>query len=83
MFRYICRHRPHCRLLESQARWIFQQLIIGLDYCHNKVRLKPPYPAPIPSWKAATACCRPSRKLQCVGHRLLVQQCGGHNQRIQ
>ena len=38
MFRYICRHRPHCRLLESQARWIFQQLIIGLDYCHNKVR---------------------------------------------
>lgn len=37
MFKYICRHKPHCRLLESQARWIFQQLIIGLDYCHNKV----------------------------------------------
>lgn len=36
MFKYICRHKPHCRLLESQARWIFQQLIIGLDYCHNK-----------------------------------------------
>jgi serine/threonine protein kinase len=38
MFKYICRHKPHCRLLESQARWIFQQLIIGLDYCHNKVQ---------------------------------------------
>ena len=37
MFKYICRHKPQCRLLESQARWIFQQLIIGLDYCHNKV----------------------------------------------
>lgn len=37
MFKYICRHKPHCRLLESQARWIFQQLIIGLDYCHTKV----------------------------------------------
>ena len=39
MFKYICRHKPHCRLLENQARWIFQQLIIGLDYCHNKARL--------------------------------------------
>lgn len=37
MFKYICSHRPHCRLLESQARWIFQQLITGLDYCHLKV----------------------------------------------
>mmetsp|Transcript_11502 Transcript_11502/g.34552 ORF Transcript_11502/g.34552 Transcript_11502/m.34552 type:complete len:348 (+) Transcript_11502:371-1414(+) len=36
MFKYICSHRPHCRLLESQARWIFQQLITGLDYCHLK-----------------------------------------------
>jgi serine/threonine-protein kinase SRK2 len=41
MFKYICRHKPHCRLLESQARWIFQQLIIGLDYCHNKVQTSP------------------------------------------
>lgn len=41
MFKYICRHKPHCRLLESQARWIFQQLIIGLDYCHNKVHRPP------------------------------------------
>ena len=39
MFKYICRHKPHCRLLENQARWIFQQLIIGLDYCHSKVSL--------------------------------------------
>ena len=38
MFKYICRHKPHCRLLENQARWIFQQLIIGLDYCHSKAR---------------------------------------------
>ena len=25
------------RLAEQQARWIFQQLIIGLDYCHSRV----------------------------------------------
>ncbi len=42
MFKYICRHKPHCRLLENQARWIFQQLIIGLDYCHSKVTAEPP-----------------------------------------
>ena len=27
------------RLGESEARWIFQQLVIGLDYCHRRVRL--------------------------------------------
>jgi serine/threonine-protein kinase SRK2 len=25
------------RLKEAEARWFFQQLIIGLDYCHRKV----------------------------------------------
>lgn len=25
----------HRRLSESQARWFFQQLILGLDYCHK------------------------------------------------
>ena len=45
MFKYICRHKPHCRLLENQARWIFQQLIIGLDYCHSKVTAPLSFPA--------------------------------------
>lgn len=27
------------RLSEDSARWFFQQLIIGMDYCHRHVRL--------------------------------------------
>jgi hypothetical protein len=38
LFNYTLGHRPHGRLAEQQARWIFQQLIIGLDYCHRRVR---------------------------------------------
>ena len=38
LFNYTMRHGPHGRLAEPQARWIFQQLIIGLDYCHRRVR---------------------------------------------
>ena len=37
LFAYTLGHRPHGRLAETQSRWIFQQLIIGLDYCHRKV----------------------------------------------
>ena len=32
---YLRRH-PKLQLCEPQARWIFQQLVIGLDYCHSK-----------------------------------------------
>ena len=39
LFNYTLGHRPHGRLEEQQARWIFQQLIIGLDYCHRRVRI--------------------------------------------
>ena len=39
LFAYTLGHRPHGRLAETQSRWIFQQLIIGLDYCHRKVSL--------------------------------------------
>jgi serine/threonine-protein kinase SRK2 len=28
--------RPYGRLEESAARWVFQQLVIGLDFCHRK-----------------------------------------------
>ena len=35
---YVERQAPHYRLPEPQARWLFQQLIIGLDYCHRKAR---------------------------------------------
>ena len=37
LFRYVLRHQPICRLSEAKAQWIFQQLIIGLDYCHRRV----------------------------------------------
>lgn len=31
-------HSPsHC-MSEEKARWMFQQLIIGLDYCHRRVK---------------------------------------------
>ena len=34
-------HSPtHC-MSEEKARWMFQQLIIGLDYCHRKARTLP------------------------------------------
>ncbi len=38
LFHYLLQHGPHCRLTEAKAQWIFQQLIIGLDYCHRRVR---------------------------------------------
>jgi len=35
MFQYV-KHRGG--LEEVEARWFFQQLIIGMDYCHKMVR---------------------------------------------
>ncbi|KAL6770548.1 SNRK2F [Auxenochlorella protothecoides x Auxenochlorella symbiontica] len=32
---YITR-RPAMRLCEEEARWFFQQLVVGLDYCHSR-----------------------------------------------
>ena len=40
MFQYV-KHRGG--LEEVEARWFFQQLIIGMDYCHKMVRLSPPH----------------------------------------
>ena len=40
LFRYVLRHQPVCRLSESKAQWIFQQLVVGLDYCHRRVRVR-------------------------------------------
>ncbi|CAK0784789.1 hypothetical protein CVIRNUC_007993 [Coccomyxa viridis] len=36
LFHYVLQHKPLCRLSEAKAQWIFQQLIIGLDYCHRR-----------------------------------------------
>ena len=35
MFEYVVRKNG---LKEDEARWFFQQLIVGLDYCHRMVR---------------------------------------------
>ncbi|KAK9813840.1 hypothetical protein WJX73_001401 [Symbiochloris irregularis] len=35
LYKYVLKQRPVTRLHESIARWIFQQLIIGVDYCHQ------------------------------------------------
>ena len=37
LFRHLLT-RPGNRLAEGEARWIFQQLVIGLQYCHDRVR---------------------------------------------
>ena len=34
---YMERHKPDCRLPEASARWIFQQLVTGMDYSHRRV----------------------------------------------
>ena len=36
LLRYTLKHYPAPQQ-EDQARWIFQQLVIGLDYCHKMV----------------------------------------------
>ena len=36
LFQYVSKHHARCQLQEQEARWIFQQLIIGLDYCHSQ-----------------------------------------------
>lgn len=28
--------RPGCRVPEDEARWLFQQLMVGLHYCHSR-----------------------------------------------
>ena len=39
LYQHVIARKPLCRLPEDQARWIFQQLLIGLDYCHKKVHM--------------------------------------------
>ncbi|KAL4857616.1 Serine/threonine-protein kinase 8 [Chlorella vulgaris] len=35
LHRFLRERCPHNRLTEDQARWLFQQLIVGLDHCHR------------------------------------------------
>lgn len=36
LFTYVTEKHPNGKLREDQARWVFQQLVIGLDYCHKR-----------------------------------------------
>lgn len=36
LFTYVTEKHPCGKLQEDQARWVFQQLVIGLDYCHKR-----------------------------------------------
>ncbi|PRW33203.1 Serine threonine- kinase SAPK1 [Chlorella sorokiniana] len=36
MFSHLRDRRVGCRLIEAEARWMFQQLSIGLAYCHDR-----------------------------------------------
>lgn len=40
MFEYVVKKNG---LREEEARWFFQQLIVGLDYCHRMVRGVQPF----------------------------------------
>ncbi len=40
MFEYVVKKNG---LREDEARWFFQQLIVGLDYCHRMVRTLGPH----------------------------------------
>ena len=46
MFQYV---KQRGGLEEAEARWFFQQLIIGMDYCHKMVRAQGPL------WAAAAS----------------------------
>ena len=37
LHRFLRERCLHNRLTEDQARWIFQQMIVGLDFCHRMV----------------------------------------------
>lgn len=39
MLYHLTHRRPQRRLSEAEARWMFQQLAVGLAYCHDRVRL--------------------------------------------
>lgn len=48
LFAYTLGPNSFGKLAEVQARWIFQQLILGLDYCHRKVPNQPWTAVPSP-----------------------------------
>ncbi len=56
LFRYVLRHKA-ARLAEAQARWIFQQLVIGLDFCHRSVRPRPDRRPKACAWLPALDAC--------------------------
>ena len=49
MFQLVVRQRG---LLEKDARWYFQQLIVAVDYCHRMVGF-PPYQAAGARWSSS------------------------------
>lgn len=36
LHKYLLRQGPNGHLPEEEARWLFQQLVVGLDYCHRR-----------------------------------------------
>lgn len=38
LHRFLRERCLHNRLTEDQSRWVFQQMIVGLDFCHRMVR---------------------------------------------
>ena len=57
LFHYVLQHKPLCRLSEAKAQWIFQQLIIGLDYCHRRVSTR------LSSCPCCLSACQASTRL--------------------
>jgi serine/threonine protein kinase len=51
LHRFLRERCLHNRLTEDQARWIFQQMVVGLDFCHRMVRR----PLPRRGWRRLPA----------------------------
>eukprot|EP00882_Tetradesmus_deserticola_P014658 GHRQ01015596.1.p1 GENE.GHRQ01015596.1~~GHRQ01015596.1.p1 ORF type:complete len:161 (-),score=44.52 GHRQ01015596.1:988-1470(-) len=72
MFEYVVKKNG---LREEEARWFFQQLIVGLDYCHRMVRGSTSAAAEA----GAVAQCLQKQKLQRQqGCKLSAVCCKGH-----
>lgn len=67
MFQHVTTKRG---LSEDEARWFFQQLVLGLDYCHKMVgRLLLPLPN---FYKRMWCCSHVLQKLELPAHRVNI-----------
>ena len=58
MYEYVVRHKdPRGCLSEVKARWMFQQLMIAVDFCHRMVRSRTVSLCKRQSVRTCAGCC--------------------------